>query len=203
MEPFVAGDDGRGANYADRGSCLGLVALGSSGPRPCRPFQTERSSPVALEFSRVSGDRRLTLVIDEDNGRLCDADAAQSARIVLDEARGNLAAREGTPKENIGFVDLTTGGKSARGHPRAVDVIEAWTKATGYDAAIWTALESNFHKEDKAGEPFNVPAALRYLDQKVTAEQRTVAFAYIRSAPSSVRTPVRDAAAAKWWPYVT
>ena len=161
--------------------------------------------PLSLEFSRVSGDRRLTLVIDEDNGRLCDTYAAHSARTVLDEARKNLAAREGTRNENIGFVDLTIGGKSAHLHPRAVDVIEAWTKANGYDAAIWTALESNFHKADKAGEPFSVPAALRYLDsnQKLDDTQRTSAFAYIRSAPSSVRTPVRDAAAAKWWPYVT
>jgi len=90
-------------------------------------------------------------------------------------------------------------------HSGTVVVIEAWTKAKGYDAAIWTALESNFHKADKAGEPFSVPAAIRYLDnnQKLDATERTSAFAYIRSAPSSVRTPVRNAVAAKWWPYVT
>jgi hypothetical protein len=88
-------------------------------------------------------------------------------------------------------------------HPRAASAIEAWTKANGYEAAIWAALESNFHEAKKASEPFSVPAARRYLDQKVTAEQRTVAFAYIRSAPSSVRTPVRDAAAKKCWPYLT
>jgi hypothetical protein len=101
--------------------------------------------------------------------------------------------------------DVSIGGKSAHRHPRAVDVIEAWTKANGYDAGIWTALETNFHKADKAGEPFSVLAALRYLDsnQKLDATQRTSAFVYIRSAPSSVGTPVRDAAAAKWWPYVT
>ena len=45
---------------------------------------------LSLEFSRVSGDRRLTLVIDEDNGPLCDTYAAESASTVLSDA---IAAR--------------------------------------------------------------------------------------------------------------
>ena len=54
-------------------------------------------------------------------------------------------------------------------HPQAVATIKAWAKANGYDAAIWTAVASNFHEPDKAAEPF-----------------------------SEVQTPVRPAVNARW-----
>ena len=49
-------------------------------------------------------------------------------------------------------------------HSKAAATIKTWAQANGFDAAIWTALASNFHEPDKAGEPFSVEAAIRYLE---------------------------------------
>lgn len=82
-------------------------------------------------------------------------------------------------------------------HPQAVATIKAWAKANGYDAAIWTALASNFHEPDKAAEPFSVEAAIRYLEA-LDAPKLKAALAYIRSAPPEVQTPVRAAVNTRW-----
>ncbi len=68
-----------------------------------------------------------------------------------------------------------------------------------YDAAIWTALASNF--DDHGGEPFYVIAAIRYLEtlEGRDAAKFGLALAYIRNAPTEVQTPVRDEVN-KGWP---
>ena len=82
-------------------------------------------------------------------------------------------------------------------HPRAVESIDSWADANRHDAAIWTALGSNFHEADKAGEPFSVEAAIRYLEARdVPTLDR--ALAYIRQAPVKVQTPLRAAVTARW-----
>ena len=48
---------------------------------------------------------------------------------------------------------------------RSAATIAAWAECGGYDAAIWTALASNFDESGKAGEPFSVTAAIRYLEK--------------------------------------
>ena len=85
-------------------------------------------------------------------------------------------------------------------HPQVVATIAAWAEAGGYDAAIWTALESNFDEWDKAGEPFSVTAAIRYLEGLNAKDPAAFARAwdYIKKAPAEVETPVRDAVAKRW-----
>ena len=92
----------------------------------------------------------------------------------------------------------THGRRSARAverHPQAVKTITAWVNANGFDAAIWTALGNNF--AERAGEPFSVEAAIRYLE---TRDEKILdaALSYIRRAPSEVRTPVRKAVKIRW-----
>ena len=72
--------------------------------------------------------------------------------------------------------------------------------SNGYDAAIWTALESNFDQSGKGGEPFSVTAALRYLEtlERDDAAAFGRALAYVRNAPSEIQTPVRDQVAKRW-----
>jgi hypothetical protein len=67
----------------------------------------------------------------------------------------------------------------------------------GYDAAIWTALASNFDEQRKVGEPFSVEAALRYLGS-LDASAFDGALNYIRQAPPEIQTPVRAAVSARW-----
>lgn len=173
----------------DRRELSIVKAFKSSGPH------------LPIEFCRVSRDRRLTLVIDEASGASCTTYSAVSASRELGAAIENLRLREGMPGvTGVGFADVASGRRSGRAmerHPQAVTTIDAWAKANGYDAAIWTALASNFHEPDKAAEPFSVEAAIRYLET-LDAPKRAAALAYIRSAPPEVQTPVRAAVNARW-----
>jgi hypothetical protein len=159
---------------------------------------------LPIEFCRIASDGRLTLAIDEDFGALCKSYAASSALPGLDAAIENLQAREGmSSPRTVGFVETGSGRQSEfalQSHPQVVATIGAWAESLGYDAAIWTALKSNFHDWGKAGEPFSVTAALQYLEalEKDDSEQFARAHAYIRTAPPEVETPVRDAVARRW-----
>jgi hypothetical protein len=159
---------------------------------------------LPIEFCRISRGGRLTLVIDETFGAVCTTHSVPSALQDLDSAIGNLRARENMrDAEGVGFVELGSGRRSRvamQRHPDAVATIAAWAQANGYDAAIWTALQSNFDEPDQGGEPFSVTAALRYLESLAgeNADAFAAALAYIRNAPSEVDTPVRDAVMKRW-----
>ncbi len=156
---------------------------------------------LPIEFSRVSGGKRLTLVIDEANGAPCQTYVAQSVYADCDTAKINLKEREGMTHVNgVGFVDLTTnteGIRSKERHPTALETIRAWAISTGYDSVIWTALASNFHEEGKADQPFSATAAVEYL-YGLDKPELAAALHYIWSAPPEVQTPVRAGVAARW-----
>jgi hypothetical protein len=165
---------------------------------------------LPIEFCRVSGDGRLTLVINEAFGTPCPTYVAVSACGDLDDALENLWVREGSGDEmlpknvrthgRVGFVDVATGigsEKATERHPSAIALIEDWAQANGFDAAIWTSLASNFHECGKAGEPFSVEAAIRYLEI-LDEPKLEAALGYIRSAPPEVRTQVRSEVTARW-----
>lgn len=165
---------------------------------------------LPVEFCRVSSDGRLTLVIDEAFGASCPIYIADSACGNLDAALENLWIREGSQDEarpknvrrhgRVGFVEVASNDCSAKAmerYPRGVATIRTWTQANGFDAAIWTALASNFDEPDKAGEPFSVEAAIGYLE-RLDAARLDAALGYIRSAPPEVQTPVRAAVNTRW-----
>lgn len=171
--------------------------------KPCGPL-------LPVELCRVSGGRRLTLVIDEAFGASCSIYVAMSAHGDLDAALENLWIREGSRDEvlpknvrrhgRVGFIEVASGHCSAKAmerHPKSVATIKTWAQANVLDAAIWTALASNFHEPDKAGEPFSVEAAIRYLEM-LDAPKLSAALGYIRLAPTEVQTPVRAAVNARW-----
>ncbi len=159
---------------------------------------------LPIEFCRVSRDGRLTLVVDETFGAECATHAAPSALDDLDAAIEALRAREGmSSARGVGFVDLASGRRSEAAeerHPQALATIAAWAEAGGFDAAIWTALASNFAESGKGGELFSVTAALRYLEtlQARDASAFAAAVAYIHAAPGEVETPVREEVARRW-----
>jgi hypothetical protein len=154
---------------------------------------------LPIEFCRVSRDGRLTLVIEEALAAPCITYSATSAFDNLDAAIVNLRDREGMPtNRGVGFTVLDCGEASPRAvecHPRAVKIITAWANAKGFDAAIWTALGSNF--AEKARESFSVEAAIRYLGA-LDGKTLEAALTYIRRAPPEVQTPVREAVNARW-----
>jgi hypothetical protein len=159
---------------------------------------------LPIEFCRVSDDGRLTLAIDESFGALCKTYSAPSTLESLDAAMDNLCQREGMADARaIGFVEPASGRQSdlaMQSHPQVVATIGAWVESLGYDAAIWTALASNFDEWGKGGEPFSVSAALQYLEalEGEDPAQFAQALAYIRKAPPEVETPVREEVTKRW-----
>jgi hypothetical protein len=159
---------------------------------------------LPIEFCRISADGRLTLAIDETLGAVCKTYSAPCALEGLDAAVENFRVREGMPSARaVGFVELGSNRQSnvaMQRHPEAVATIGAWAASNGYDAAIWTALASNFDEPGKGGEPFSVTAAIRYLEtlEGQDAARFARALTYIRKAPPEVETPVRDEVAKRW-----
>jgi hypothetical protein len=157
---------------------------------------------LPIEFCRISKNHRLTLIIDEDYGTLCQTYAATSGFDDLDAAIENLAKREEMSRSaEVGFVEAAGQERSrlaAERHPHAVETIADWALHAGYDAAIWTALDNHFQRE--TGEPFSVNAAMRFLEALEQNDPPAFARAldYIRRAPAATQTPVRDAVHAAW-----
>lgn len=150
-----------------------------------------------IEFSRVSSDGRLTLVLDPV-GPAVRCRFAQSPRTAITDAVADLQARESTIRKHIGFVDATTGVTSRTEFPQQMDVsavVRDWCREKGIDGCVWTALLGNFSEE--LNSPFSPENAVMYLE-RLGKSTRSNALKYIRNAPQEVDTPLRRAAMAKW-----
>jgi len=145
-----------------------------------------------IEFSRVSKDGRLTLVIDLVNGSKIKTHYAESSRKDLGDAISDLRDREGTIRKRIGFVDVKNNNNSKNEFQDQTDVfseMEKWCNTNQYDAAVWTALPSQFSDQTKM--EFSVENAMKYLGG-LPKSARNNALNYINKAPKSVVTPVRS-----------
>lgn len=152
----------------------------------------QKGGPVLpIEFSRISGDRRLTLVIDEENGVPVQTRYAQSGSGTLNQAIEDLRKREDTSKSMIGVASKTINNAKA-----GSDAIKAWDPDHKWDAVIWTGLPSNF--DDKEHVPFTVENGLVYLSGLIGVE-KDKARIYIERAPEEVITPLRRALEKKGW----
>jgi len=155
---------------------------------------------LPIEICRISKNKTLTLAIDGTCGKLCPVYVATSGFDKLSDSIKDLREREETNRKNIGFVDLLAEQRSASAQSRGfktVEIIKLWAMESGYDAAVWTALSSNFAETDKANEAFSIDAAIRYLE-RLNDETLDCALNYIRRAPAQVQTPVRAAVNARW-----
>jgi hypothetical protein len=149
----------------------------------------QRGGPVLpVEFSRISKDRRLTLVIDEANGIETVTRYALSSRTDVRDAVEDLRIREGTSQDFIGFLNLAESTMNST-RPLITNRIWEWAMTAGVDAVIWTALTSNFRQ--KTGKRFSIERAITYL-QGLRGIERERAFDYIRNAPEEVSTPLRQ-----------
>lgn len=149
----------------------------------------EPGGPIfSIEFSRISMDCRLTLVIDPVNGAPVVTRYVQSPRVDLDDAVADLREREGTATKQIGFLNIANGTARCEVHPPLVRVIREWSEAHGIDGVVWTDLRSNFHEETR--QAFSLERAREYLLQ-LPASAADRARGYINNAPPEVDTPLR------------
>ena len=124
----------------------------------------QQDGPVLpVEFSRISDEGALTLVIDERHGVGVPTQYALSPGPSIDEAVIDLHRHEGCPPKKIGFLEVATDRISPRArerHPNACECIKAWAAEHGFDAVVWTALSPRFRCWIDA--PFS-PRRLRQL----------------------------------------
>ena len=167
-------------------------------PYVANDWQMYEGPVLPLEFSLVSQKRQhaLALVIDHADGLPCPTCVIDSTRNSLDETVTDLAARERTTINNIGYVDRTK-GDSHSAHEITRETLWDWIGATDYDGAVWTDGTRNF--EALTGQPFGLQAALDHL-WALTGDSLTEAQRYIRNTPARVDTPLRRALAdSPWW----
>jgi hypothetical protein len=152
----------------------------------------QKGGPIlAIEFSRISSDGRLTLVIDEKNGVPVKTRYAESGSGTLNQAIEDLRKREDTSKSMIGVVSKTINNAKS-----GSDTIKDWAVDNKWDGVIWTGLPSNF--EDKEHVPFTVENGLVYLGG-LFGEEKAAARKYIERAPEEVITPLRRAVGEWGW----
>lgn len=174
-----------------------LWDLDDLAPKVVLPWAIGAGPRLKMEFSRVSPKRLMGLVValDPVDGVACPTHAIRSRRARLDEAIADLAARERAPEDRIGWA-----GADGRASSRLPDVarhVADWCAASGWDAAIWTDLEPNFHAI--TGKPFSVAAGITHL-RDLAPENLAEARRYIRAAPRGTRTPLRRALTRDpWW----
>lgn len=153
---------------------------------------------LPIELSRVSRDCRLTLVIDFDAGDRCPTRFAESPRSDLADAVEDLRRREGAGCKHIGFYDQRGGASSQKPYPEQPDVFKVvsdWLREQDIDAAVWTALPSNFRHE--TGQDFSVGAGINYL-RSLPTTSRENALTYIWNAPEEIDTPLRRRIDTEW-----
>ena len=146
---------------------------------------------LSIEFSRVSSDCRLTLVVDGKFGDPVGTRFVLSKRRELHDAIADLRDREGTIWSRIGYVDLSgkmNSNEAFSQQDTTLSTVETWAKKEGFNAAVWTALPPSFEKE--TGEPFSVKNATEYI-RALPVTAREVAIEYLNRAPAEVSTPLR------------
>jgi len=153
---------------------------------------------LPLEFTRITSDRPLNVVLDPVNGVECSTRFAWSTQPNLADTVQDLKNREGTTEEHIGYVDLQHDQSSIQKYPAQInvdEVIRHWCKSHQITAAVWTAIPPNF--SDKLGVEFSVDAAIRYLKQLPKAAQDS-ALEYMTKTPIEIQTPLRRRILEEW-----
>ena len=153
---------------------------------------------LPLEFSLVSAKRRrgLALVIDYKHGQSCPSCIINSNRHTIEKVVQDLAARERTSDQNIGFIERNSAAARSRS-VTTLATVQNWLAETDYVGVVWTDGASNF--ESILGVEFSVATAAAHL-RSLEGESAAEAKRYITLAPDKVDTPLRRALSEQsWW----
>ena len=168
--------------------CLGWGSLlWDPGALPIQGDWQEDGPQLPIEFARISGDGRLTLIVHPQG------DLIQTCWTHLDvsnihAARHVLGMREGCPPEHIGRWDSS--GARAWTHPVAVPHVVEWAAGQEFDGIVWTDLPSRFVQ--RVGQPWSPDAALYYVRSLKAGTLLDRVEEYVRRAPAQTRTRTRS-----------
>jgi hypothetical protein len=146
-----------------------------------RPEAWRNDGPeLPLEFARVSGGGRLTLVIDQLSPGvrvLWNTLAVPS----LPDAIEALRKREGTRRSWI--------GRWPNGDEfECAEVVAQWARDLDLGGVVWSAMPGKFNDQDYVRP--SLAEALEYLHE-LNGGPRRDAEEYVRNAPRQVSTPYR------------
>lgn len=166
-------------------ACLGWGSLVWN-PRdlPIRRAWFEDGPLIRVEFSRESGDKRITLVLDAAGS------VVRSLWTIMDtsdiaEAREQLRAREGVSKENLNkHIGCWSLGKESPDH---VFDLQSWAEGNGIGHVIWTALPPKIGTSAARPDEDQVIQHLKSL----VGTARDNAERYVRRAPRQIDTAYR------------
>ena len=131
---------------------------------------------LPLEFSRISSDNRLTLVID-NNGKNNNVFHKQLDYTDINSAINNIAIREKTNPKNIAYINLVHNKMRLCGLSyKYVITIINWMKKNKINAIIWTGLRENWNTKTKI--KFSNKNAYIYY-KNLNKKERKNAFNYI------------------------
>jgi hypothetical protein len=156
-------------------------------------FQYEGPA-LPVEFSRVSLDGRVTLVLDPLVPPV-QTYWVELACSELETAIGALGERERIPPEmrarHVGALARAESPQQARGDTdgRIVTEIASWLASQPLDAVLWTALPSR-GPAGEGGRP-GFETLLAHLES-LEGPARDRAEQYIRRTPRPIRTPRRE-----------
>lgn len=153
----------------------------------------KRGPKLPLEFARLSKSRCciLTLVIYPEYKKQNEFSTryAISERENICDAICDLAKREGTTYNKIGYVDIKNNSSRSNIYKEARGIIKNWAKEKKFNGVVWTDLRSNF--KDETGKNFSIETALDYLHNLPKSLAKS-AREYIKNAPQEVNTPLRQ-----------
>lgn len=150
----------------------------------------ENGPVLPIEFARISKDGRLTLVITP-NATEVPILYAISSFDSLDLAVLNLAVREGSGRNSIGYYDKSKKEFEPKNFAFKEN-INTWIETTDFDAVIWTNLPENWKIKEKdivikTIDPNN---RIEYL-QNLKGPESALAEEYIRNTPKQIATTYR------------
>jgi len=156
-----------------------------------KTFGWNEDGPILpIEFTRISKDGRLTLVIIE-NGTKVPVLYTLSNYHNLEEAILNLAVREGSGRNSIGSYDKSKDTFSSKFLFK--DEIKNWIKNTDFDAVIWTNLGENWNIKNDKGDivrQIEPERRIEYL-KELKGHTSAIAEEYIRRTPHQIVTAFR------------
>ena len=136
---------------------------------------------LPIEFTRISGDDNVTLIID-DKAKPIQVMWALFETNDIDTAREMLRKRERTIIDNIHFAIA-----EEKVDDKIKSTIIQWIKTKEIDMAIWTGLSYSSKTENKRPTAEEIIRHLKNLPE----EGKIVAEKYIRKAPKQIQTEYR------------
>jgi len=146
---------------------------------------------LPIEFSRISNDRRLTLVIDSEGNEITTLYSI-SLFEELNHAILNLSIREGCGRDMIGHFRKDI-NELLPSNFHFGDAIKSWIyEKEAVEAVIWTNLSHKLWYIDEEGDKIIIQkdGLIRYLEN-LSTQRQAIAEEYIRRTPQIVDTPIR------------